>query len=393
MVIFAGNTTVLTTNAITSDLVEQPAGAWGSWIPPVIYQAPSPMKSGAVIYRPVANEIQRLRNSGFITDESSMFYQLRIANTLAKVQQTSTIFPFQIPSARIWRALSVLELTGMISRFSIDELRLNWIKIAAAKPSADQIKADWQRKYIDDLGYVHEVLEFLRGTSTTQSVPLARLYPDWQITNIMLGNCLNSLASVARNIVSATISNLTVEWRTPVPPTGVSKEELQSFRGLGLIGDSLYVYLAIRSLKAGGNQVIAPSFFLENWSIRPDTLLTVLWALRQSGIILKIQIQKASLRWLIPVPNYNISIATKLQRSFLSEAGDFMFALGAFNANRTTEQNINVSDIVQKLGLKYKKFSYVTDAGEIAIALLMRMIDNDVVSLTDCDPISITWAY
>lgn len=392
MAVLTGNTTTVAIALTTADLVEQPAGGWGSWIPPVIAQFENPLKTGTTIYTPTVTEIQGLRRNNLITDESSLFYQLRIKNTTRKLQQTSDVYSLQISSGRIWRALSAMEQLGMISRFSVDELRLSWIKLLAAK-TGEQIKADWQRKYINDVGYVHEVLENLRGTSTTQSVPIATLYPDWQITNLMLGDCLNSLTSASRNIASATIANITVEWRSPVPTTGISKEELQGLWKSALIGDTFYCYCAMRSLKAGLNQAIAPQFFLENFSITPNNLLQVLYRLRNSNIITRIHMGLTTFKWNLQVPQYDYSWAVKLQRSFFSEAGDFMFLVGGLNTSKSTEQTVNMSDIVRRIGLKTKKLDSNIDASEIAIALVLRMVENGVVTILSSDPISITWAY
>ena len=385
MVQYSSNLLTLSIALSTPALNQKPAGGWGSWIgtPAPIDESIAP---GTTIYTLTTTDIQQLRTNGLVTDESLVYFQARILNKTLAQSQTVDRYSFGIPSARILRSLSALQTLGFIQQFSTDDVNLSWIAISPPLTEA-QIRDYRARKiFSSDVTYVQEVLNLLRAGGTTQIVDVRQLQTNWDITPLMLGDALVSMES--RKVCTSYFNTLSLKWFTPVLGAAITKQELLSLSSRAIIGETLFIYCCVRSGKAGSNQTIDPVFLETNFAIAHSSLFKVMVSLWEQGLATTLDINTVSIKWLDPVPNYSLTRISQIQRSFLKDAGRFMFSLGGENPNALLTQSLNLTETVKKYSL-YN--SAKEDAHTEGLKYLNRMVEQKIVSIV-LPSFSVSWA-
>lgn len=385
MVQYSSNLLTLSIALSTPALNQKPAGGWGSWI-----GSPAPVdesiSAGTTIYTLTTTDVQQLRTNGLITDESLVYFQARIFNTTLAQSQTCDRYSFGIPSARILRSLTALQTLGFIQQFSTDDINISWIAITPALTET-QIRTYRNTGVLkNDVTYVQEVLNLLRSGGTTQIVDVKQLQADWAITPLMLGDALVSMES--RKVCTSYFNTLSLKWFSPVLGAAVSKQELLSLSSRAIIGETLFIYCCVRSGKAGASQLINPAFLESQFAIAHSSLFKVMVSLWEQGLTTSLDINTVTIKWLDPVPNYSLTRVSAIQRSFLKEAGRFMFSLGGENPNLNSTQSLNLTETVKKYSL-YN--SAKEDPHTEGLKYLNRMVEQKIVSVT-LPSFSVSWA-
>ncbi|MEO8892054.1 MAG: hypothetical protein ABI417_11060 [Coleofasciculaceae cyanobacterium] len=370
----------------TGIVTSQPAGGWGSWSPPSAENAPYPLYSGTDIYAISSLEISKLRDYNLISDETLIWYKLRISNSTKNVTVTSAGNVLGLTGARVLRSLARLVQTGLIKKYSIADVNVSWIKISAPFAPA-QIRSDWQNKVSDDISYIWQVLNYLRAGNTTSQIDLVSLYPSWSITNSMLGEAIAYYAGSAVNAFSVDCGAISVEFFAPVINATITDSEITTLYRLGLIGDNFYHYIQMRSQLAAStkSQIINCNSYCNDVNASTERYLKTLLRLRQSTLISGLDLGLVEIQWVVK-PNTNKLYLNDNARTQLKEAGYFIHQLAATSSGATSQQ-VNLIDTLKsmKLGKKTKADS------ETGLNYLLRSVPDTLIVL-DAQNFVVTWA-
>lgn len=366
-------------------LKQQPAGGWGNWLGDTTTPPDESIAPGTTIYTFTAAELLKLRTNGLITDETYVYFRSRALNQTkqtASQTQVSTDYSPLTPG-RLFRALAALEKLALISRFSIDDVNISWIRITPALTEAE-IRDKWRRQLWDSTTYCNHVLNFLRAGATTQVVDVRSLWNNWEISELTLGDSLNSLQSKA--VITTYMNSVSIEWFTPLRLSSVTFEEIKSLWSRGVIGQTLYIYTILRSLKgATAAQAVDAVFLLENYAIAPTALYSVLVSLLEQSFLSALDITNITISWIDPKPTLQLYRVKETERTLFKDAGLMMYAIALEG------DTINIDNIVLNWRIASTKKSTAPEIHKLGLKLINRLVESDVISIKSLPQFSITW--
>lgn len=362
----------------------QPAGGWGSWSQPNNLSNPYPLGAGNNIYSLSSLEISRLRDYNLVSDETCIFYRIRLLNVSAGILVNTNGGAMGLTGARTLRSLARLQADGLIKRYSISEINLSWIIISQPLQEA-QIRADWQAKLIDDNSYVYQVLNLQRQGSTSSLIDLVSLFPSWGINSWMLGEAVAHYAGSAVNAFSCTLGNITVELHAPLNQN-ITDSELTTIYRLGLVGENFFHYINMRSQLSPGtkSQIINLTTYVTTAQTTIERYLKALLRLKQSTLISALQFDSFSITWVVK-PNTNEEWVRKEGRTQLKEPGYFVHQIAIASSTAATQQ-VNPNQILSLM--KLSKRTVISN--ETALNYLLRAVP-DTWQIINAQDFTVVW--